>query len=238
MAGAERSGPFLVEVGRGDSPEVIDADAVVLAVPADQAAKLVPADALPAGEVDRWAGLGASPILNVHVIYDRKVMDLPFAAAVNSPVQWIFDRTAISGLADAAVGAKSGERAAGVQYLALSQSAADEWVDMPVAELRELFLPALAELLPAARAAGVVEFFVTRERRATFRQVPGSAALRPGPGTKLPGLVLAGAWTSTGWPDTMESAVRSGLAAAAELRGVTRGTSPMQQPNDSLGVRP
>ena len=79
-------------------------------------------------------------------------------------------------------------------------------------------MPALAELFPAARDARVTEFFVTRERRATFRQGPGTAALRPKAGTRLPGLVLAGAWTDTGWPDTMEGAVRSGLSAAIELR--------------------
>ena len=91
-------------------------------------------------------------------------------------------------------------------------------MDVPAAALREQFVPALAELFPAARQAQVTEFFVTRERRATFRQAPGTAALRPSAATNLPGLVLAGAWTATGWPDTMESAVRSGLAAAIELR--------------------
>jgi len=104
------------------------------------------------------------------------------------------------------------------QYLAISLSAADEYVDVPAAALREQFVPALAELFPAAREAQVTEFFVTRERRATFRQGPGTARLRPSAATNLPGLVLAGAWTATGWPDTMESAVRSGLAAAIELR--------------------
>jgi squalene-associated FAD-dependent desaturase len=213
-------GRFVVHVRQDASgAEGIEADAVVLAVPAEQAAKLIPGEALPADEVAGWAGLGTSPIVNVHVIYDRTVMDLPFAAAVDSPVQWIFDRTQISGL----------DGRDGAQYLALSQSAADEDVDKPVAELREKFVPALAELLPKARDARVVEFFVTRERHATFRQVPGTAALRPGAGTKLPGLVLAGSWTSTGWPDTMEGAVRSGLAAAIELRRMV---------TDSLGERP
>jgi hypothetical protein len=138
-------------------------------------------------------------------------MDLPFAAAVDSPVQWVFDRTHISGLGRTGTGT-------GRQYLAISLSAADEYVDVPAAQLRERFLPALAELFPAAREAEVTEFFVTRERRATFRQAPGSGALRPKAGTELLGLVLAGTWTDTGWPDTMESAVRSGLAAAIELR--------------------
>jgi squalene-associated FAD-dependent desaturase len=184
------------------------ADAVVLAVPHEKAAPLVPPDALPPATVQAWAGLGASPIVNVHVIYDRPVMSLPFAAAIDSPVQWVFDRTRISGL---------DQLSPGQQYLAISLSAADEYADVPAARLREQFVPALAELFPAARDAQVTEFFVTRERRATFRQVPGSGALRPKAATRRPGLVLAGAWTDTGWPDTMEGAVRSGLAAAVEL---------------------
>jgi uncharacterized protein with NAD-binding domain and iron-sulfur cluster len=189
-------------------------DAVVLAVPHEQAAKLIPPGALPAATVAGWAGLGAAPIVNVHVIYDRKVMDVPFAAAVDSPVQWVFDRTRISGMH---------ARGEGGQYLALSQSAADSYANMPVAELREIFLPALAELFPAAREATVREFFVTREKRATFRQVPGTARLRPRAGTGLPGLVLAGSWTDTGWPDTMEGAVRSGLNAVIALAGAPDG---------------
>ena len=185
------------------------ADAVVLAVPHEKAAPLLPPDALPPATVQAWAGLGASPIVNVHVIYDRPVMSLPFAAAIDSPVQWVFDRTRISGL---------DQLSPGQQYLAISLSAADEYADVPAARLREQFVPALAELFPAARDAQVTEFFVTRERRATFRQVPGSGALRPKAATRRPGLVLAGGWTDTGWPDTMEGAVRSGLAAATELR--------------------
>jgi uncharacterized protein with NAD-binding domain and iron-sulfur cluster len=214
--------PFRVELARADDgdADVIEADEVVLAVPPEQAARLIPADALPSAEVAAWSGLGASPIVNLHVIYDRQVMDLPFAAGVDTPVQWIFDRTRISGFSGPG------------QYLAVSLSAGDEYVDTPVADLRERFVPALAELFPRARDARVTEFFVTRERRATFRQVPGTAALRPGAETKLPGLVLAGAWTATGWPDTMESAVRSGLAAATELRR-TR-----SQTTTELGVSP
>ena len=191
-------------------PTEIAADAVVLAVPHEVAARLIPPGALPDATVAGWAGLGASPIVNVHVIYDRPVMDQPFAAAIDSPVQWVFDRTRISGLDRSSPGR--------AQYLAISLSAADEYVDVPAAALREQFIPALAELFPAAREAQVTEFFVTRERRATFRQAPGTARLRPAAATNLPGLVLAGAWTATGWPDTMESAVRSGLAAAIELR--------------------
>jgi squalene-associated FAD-dependent desaturase len=180
----------------------LGADAVVLAVPAAPAARL--AGAAGVAGAARWSDLGSSPIVNVHVVYDRRVTELPFAAAVDSPVQWVFDKTRTSGL-------ESG------QYLAISLSAADSYVDVPTASLRERFLPALEELYPAARDARVTDFFVTRERRATFRQAPGCGALRPGAATSLPGLVLAGAWTDTGWPDTMEGAVRSGRTAAQEL---------------------
>jgi squalene-associated FAD-dependent desaturase len=200
---AEQDGGFRIALAQG-AP--VTADAVVLAVPHEKAAPLIPAGALPGQTVAGWAGLGASPIVNVHVIYDRPVMDLPFVAAIDSPVQWVFDRTRISGM----------DRP-GQQYLAISLSAADQFADTPVAELQEQFLPALAELFPAALDARVTEFFVTRERRATFRQSPGSGALRPKTATARPGLVLAGAWTDTGWPATMEGAVRSGDAAAAAL---------------------
>ena len=199
---------FTVRLARGED-EDIHADAVVIAVPHEAAARLMPPGALPEETVQGWAGLGAAPIVNVHVIYDRKVMDVPFAAAVDSPVQWVFDRTRISGMH---------ARGDAGQYLAISLSAADEYVDRSVASLREEFIPALADLFPAAREATVTEFFVTRERRATFRGVPGTARLRPRAATELPGLVLAGSWTDTGWPDTMESAVRSGLNAVLALR--------------------
>lgn len=207
-------GGFVVRLGRGEiaaadeaapdqeSGQSLAADGVVLAVPADQAARLAGTAGV-AGAAN-WAGLGHSPIVNVHVRYDRRVMDLPFVAAVDSPVQWVFDKTRQAGVPDG-------------QYLAVSVSAADDLVETPTAAIRELFEPELARLFPAAAGALIRDFFVTRERRATFRQVPGSGALRPGAGTSVPGLVLAGAWTATGWPDTMEGAVRSGHSAAREL---------------------
>lgn len=180
------------------------ADAVILAIPHDRAARLLPAAA--GLHPERLSRLGTSPIVNLHIVYDRQVLDLPFAAAVETPVQWVFDRTRCAGL----------EGLEGAQYLAVSLSAADEELEMTVDELRARFLPALAELLPAARQARVQTFFVTREHAATFRAAPGARALRPGPRTGIPGLLLAGAWTDTGWPATMEGAVRSGQAAARE----------------------
>jgi uncharacterized protein with NAD-binding domain and iron-sulfur cluster len=172
----------------------------------------VAAALLPQPHPTGFARLGHSPILNIHVRYDRPVMDEPFLAAVDSPAQWIFDRTAASGV-DGPPGS----------YLAITVSAADALADTLARELAALFEAELGRLLPKARDARVRETFVTREQRATFRQERGSAALRPGPRTAMPGVYLAGAWTATGWPDTMESAVRSGINAARLVVDQTTG---------------
>ncbi len=177
----------------------LDADAVVLAVPHERAARLLPEGALRERiEPDR---LGSSPIVNLHLIYDRPVFKFEFAAAVGSPVQFVFDRTASAGVR-------------GGQCVAVSLSAADAEASMSAEELRARFLPALQELFPQARAAEVQQFVVTREHAATFRAAPGARRWRPGPRTAINGLGLAGAWTDTGWPATMEGAVRSGHKAA------------------------
>ncbi len=184
--------------------QTLAADLVIVAIPHDAVAAVLPGGAV-AG-VDRFAGLGRSPIVNVHVVYDRRVTATSFAATIGTPVQWVFDRTRSSGL----------ERG---QYLAVSLSGADAHVGRRAGDLATEMLAALADLFPEAGRARVVDVLVTRERAATFRATPGSGSLRPGPRTAVPGLYLAGAWTATGWPATMEGAVRSGLTAAAEALG-------------------
>ncbi|MFC0845082.1 hydroxysqualene dehydroxylase HpnE [Streptomyces noboritoensis] len=196
------SGAWRVEV----SGETLDAEVVVLAVPQREAHDLLPHGAL--DDPGKLLDIGTAPILNLHVVYDRKVLRQPFFAALGSPVQWVFDRTESSGLTG------------GGQYLAVSQSAAEDEIDEPVAALRARYLPELERLLPAARGAGVRDFFVTRERTATFAPTPGVGRLRPGAHTNAPGLYLAGAWTATGWPATMEGAVRSGFSAAGAALAV------------------
>jgi len=174
-------------------------DAVIVATPHDTAAEILPNEA----KVDREAlrALGTSPIVNLHIVYDRKVMDEPFAAGVETPMQWIFDHTA-------AAGVKSG------QCLTISLSVADAYVGMSREKLREEFEPAIERLFPAAKTAQIVAFFATCERAATFRGAPGTAAKRPKTETGVRTISLAGAWTDTGWPATMEGAVRSGNNAA------------------------
>jgi squalene-associated FAD-dependent desaturase len=194
-------GEFDIEFSGGPT---VHADVVIVAVPHDRVARLVPDAAKLRPDLSR---LGTSPIVNLHVVYDRRVLEHPFVAGVGTPVQWVFDRTESAGLG------------AG-QYLAVSLSAAETESQMTVDELREQYLAALAELLPAARGANVEQFFVSREQAATFRAAPRTA---------LSGLVLAGAWTDTGWPATMEGAVRSGAAASREALAVL-GNSVAAQP--------
>jgi squalene-associated FAD-dependent desaturase len=197
-----------VEVhGRGpraeqrEALEELSAEAVVVALPHARAATLL--EPLLGEPARALARLGSSPIVNLHVVYDRRVCDVPFAAGVGTPVQYVFDRTEAAGAP------------AGCQYLAVSLSGAEREMGMSVDLLRERYLPALGELFPRARGAKVESFLVTREHAATFRAAPGVTALRLGPLTEVPGLVLAGTWTATGWPATLESAVLSGHAAAA-----------------------
>jgi hydroxysqualene dehydroxylase len=193
---------FEVHDGRDDG---LSADAAIVALPHQRAGALL-ASLLPtiAGDLD---ALGSSPIVNLHVVYDRRVCDEPFAAGVGTPVQYLFDRTMAAGAPP------------DCQYLAVSLSAAEREMRMSVEELRERYLPALEALLPRAREATVESFLVTREHAATFRAAPGVGALRPGAQTDVPGLAVAGAWTDTGWPATLESAVLSGHAAARAVLG-------------------
>ncbi len=192
----------------GSGPE-IEADAVVMALPPQAAAEVVPPGTGPDA-----AKLGVSPIVNVHLVLDRQVTDLPFAAALRSPVQFVFDRTDRRRRADPHPA--PGERE---QHLVVSLSAADAVIGRrPELLVREMH-DALATLFPAAHRAQLVDAVVTREHQATFRYAPGAGAHRFGPRAAIPGLAWAGAWTDTGWPATMEGAVRSGVAAASMAIG-------------------
>ena len=179
--------------------QVLQADSVVVAVPHDAVGAL-----LPPGTVvsqDRLVELGTSPIVNVHLVYDRPVTDLAFFAGVGTDAQFVFDRTEGAGLDD------------GRQCLAVSLSAAETYIGRPAAELVSHFTAELARLLPAAAGATVTDSIVTREHSATFLGLPGTNSLRSGAECGLPGVYLAGAWSDTGWPATMEGAVRSGTEA-------------------------
>jgi squalene-associated FAD-dependent desaturase len=206
---AEAAGPdggsgnrFVVCTSHGQ----LAADGVVVALPHNRTEDVLPPGALP--EHVRPSELGSSPIVNVHVHFDRRVTDLRLAAVLETPAQWIFDRTVSSG-------------AGRGQYLAVSISGAYDYIGTRPEELGRRIVEALAGLFPAARQAKVLRTFVTRERNATFRASPLSSEHRAPSRTRVPGLVVAGAWTATGWPPTMEGAVRSGLSAARTVLAAT-----------------
>ncbi len=217
-SGARRGHLFEVQTAK----ERAGVDGVVVALPHYCTEEVLPAAALP-GHV-RPSKLGSSPIVNVHIQFDRRVTDLPFLAGLGTEAQWVFDRTA-------SAGATTG------QYLAVSISAADRCIGARPEDLAPEVVGSLRALLPAARPAKVLRTLVTREHNATFRATPRSAVHRAATRTRIPGLVLAGAWTATGWPPTMEGAVRSGVSAARAVLvavGQRDGLPPL--PREANGV--
>jgi hypothetical protein len=174
---------------RVESLDEVDADAIVVAVPPQESARLL-------GEPD--PGLEDSPILSVHLWFDRPLLTTPLVALLGSDAHWVFDR-----------GALTGHKPECGQYLTVVSSGAPELLEVRGRELVERIAGQLTERLGAAELRWSR---VSREPYATIALRPG--VVRPGVETSRPGVVRAGAWTDTGWPATMESAVRSGRAAA------------------------
>jgi len=155
-----------------------------------------------------------APITGVHFWFDRKVMDEPFVTLLDTTTQWIFNKTALYAHSNG-----KGKNPASGQYLQLVISASYDLLQKPRQEIIDLCLGEVRQALPAARNAELVKATVIKEAAATFSPEPGVDRWRPKQQTSIPRLFLAGDWTDTGWPATMEGAVRSGyLAAEAVLR--------------------
>jgi squalene-associated FAD-dependent desaturase len=176
--------------------ERIDADAVVVALPPAASAALL-------GEAP--PRLEPSPIVSVHLMFDRPLLRPPMAALLGSPAHWVFDRGRLTGCPPARG-----------QYLSVVSSGAPELAATRGRALVELMVGALMERLGRAE---LLWSRVSREPEATFAARPGTAGRRLPSKTSRPGVVRAGAWTDTGWPATMEGAIRSGRAAARALVG-------------------
>lgn len=189
--------------------EVLSADFYVSALMPNVLLGLLPEEWIQHPAFAPATALTWSPIVNLHVWYDRPVANFDFAAFVESPVQWVFNKTRILGLPGPG------------QYLTVSLSGAWEYWPMSKKELADSFLPELARVLPDARDAIAERFVVVKERQATFRPAPGSATARLPIETPLSNLLLAGDWTDTGWPATMEGAVRSGNSVADKVHQCT-----------------
>jgi squalene-associated FAD-dependent desaturase len=174
---------------RIESLDDVDADAIVVAVPPHESARLL-------GEPD--PGLEDSPIVSVHLWFDRPLLTTPLVALLGSDAHWVFDR-----------GALTGHKPERGQYVTVVSSGAPELLEVRGRELVEQIAGQLTERLGAA---DLLWSRVSREPYATIALRPG--AVRPGVETNRTDVARAGAWTDTGWPATMESAVRSGRAAA------------------------
>lgn len=183
-----------IETGvRVEDVDGLDADAVVLATP--------PAD----------SELEYSPIVSVHLWFDRALLATPLAALLGSDAHWVFDRGELTG--------QPPERG---QYLTVVSSGAPDLMELRGKELVDHIASQLTNRLGAAE---LLWSRVSREPNATIAVRPGSDALRLGPETDRPNVVRAGAWTATGWPPTMEGAVRSGRTAARMLTRAREGVA-------------
>ncbi len=209
-----------------------EADAVVLAVPFESMQKLLPLlPATSAGSeslVDKLGHFEHSPITGIHLWFDRTITDLDHAVLLDTTIQWMYNKTRLQ--------PERRTEAAG-SYLELVVSASKTLVPMSRQQIIDLALRELAEFFPVVRQAKLVKAAVVKEVRATFSVTPGLDAYRPGPETAWPGIFLAGDWTATGWPSTMEGAVRSGnLAAEALTKGAGKPQKFLQPDLPSQGL--
>jgi squalene-associated FAD-dependent desaturase len=216
------------------SGESLAADFVVLAVPFDKVLALVPQSLrtrLPA--LEHLHLLRPSPITGVHFWFDRPVCPFDHVVLPGRLIQWVFNHTAIQGRVfpasnsspqDSLTERMSPPQIAG-QYLQLVISASHDLQALDKIAIRDTVLSELAEVWPVAKTATLLKYWVVVEHGATFAASPGVDALRPPQETPVDGLFLAGDWTDTRWPATMEGAVRSGYLASQEiLRSLDRPT--------------
>jgi squalene-associated FAD-dependent desaturase len=192
------------------------ADAVVLALPFEQTQKLVAGLPRSTAADVFDANLGRfihAPYTTVHLWFDRQITDLHHAALLDTTIQWVFHKSRIRSYAE--------ERGS---YVELVIAASAVQLKMERSEILDGALAELASFFPEVKRAKVVKSGILKEARATFSVLPGLDAMRPFANSPWPGIYMAGDWTATGWPSTMESAARSGYLAA-EAVAADRGSS-------------
>lgn len=185
--------------------DAVRADVVVSALQFDLLLKLL-GERASGPYFEGLRGLRLAPIVGVHVWFGRHIETEDCVALLDRRTDWIFNKTRIFGLHDR-----------GVTYLSMVISADEELATMPKEDALNLVLREVAEAIPATAGAPILKTYVVRERKATFVPEPGVDALRPDQRSPIPGLYVAGEWTKTGWPSTMESAARSGYLAAERV---------------------
>jgi squalene-associated FAD-dependent desaturase len=194
------------------------ADVYLLATPQDAVLALLPTeltDSLP--QFANLRNLRPSPITGVHLWFDRDVMSEPFLILLDRTTQWIFNKSRLYG------GPGEG------RYLQLVISASYDLLPRPRQEIIDACMSEVREVLPEASAAKLLKSTVIKEAAATFSPEPGADQWRPPQQTPLPNLYLAGDWTATGWPATMDGAVRSGYQAAEAILAASGTPKPQLQ---------
>jgi squalene-associated FAD-dependent desaturase len=187
-----------------DGDSAFAADYLVLAAPFQAVLKLL-ADHPEAEELrSQLERFESSPITGIHLWFDRRISDLPHAVLLDRTIQWMFHKSELLGRD-------------GGSYVELVVSSSKSFVDKPRGEIMELALRELADFFPAVRDAKLLKWTVIKEVNATYSALPRSDRYRPETQTQWPRVFLAGDWTRSGWPATMESAVRSGYKAAEAL---------------------
>ncbi len=198
----------------------VNARQVILALPFEATAKLLataPATPGTALVCEHLRHFIHAPITTVHLWFDREITALDHAALLDTRIQWMFNKTRIRNRRAEAEGS-------GAQYLELTISASFDELHQGREEILHAALEELASFFPAVRGARLVKSGVLKEARATFSVTPGLDRFRPASDAPGDGLFLAGDWTRTGWPSTMEGAVRSGRLAAEAVTWESGGT--------------
>jgi zeta-carotene desaturase len=193
-------------------------DFAVLAVPFDVLPRMLPQTSTGDPLRQVLSRLESSPITGVHLWFDREITDLEHAVLLDRTIQWMFNKSKL-------LERSSGHQSSSGSYIELVISSSKTLVEKSRTEITELALAELREFFPQARSANLVKSTVIKEVHATYSPRPGVDNYRPRPETVWPRVFLAGDWTATGWPSTMEGAVRSGYLAAqcvARVAGVNR----------------
>ncbi len=198
------------EEERGPAEERFDY--LIVALPFDALDRILPAASESAPIREKLAHFENSPITGIHLWFDRQISDLDHAVLLDRTIQWMFHKSRLQ-----PIRTQSANAGLVGSYIELVVSSSKTLIDKSRAEIVDLALGEVREFFPAAREATLVKSTVIKEVNATYSPHPGIDAHRPTAVTAWPRVFLAGDWTATGWPATMEGAVRSGYLAAEAI---------------------
>jgi squalene-associated FAD-dependent desaturase len=201
------------EEGSGESAF----DYLVLALPFNTVNSVLPQTPAAAPLRDKLAHFESCPITGIHLWFDRQISDLDHAVLLDRRIQWMFHKSRLLTTRSNSMSLDDRPSEPQGSYIELVVSASKSLIDKSRAEVVDLALKEVREFFPEARAATLIKSAVIKEVHATYSPRPGIDSYRPPQSTPWPRVFLAGDWTATGWPATMEGAVRSGYLAAEAL---------------------